>query len=159
MKLVAVFHKGAAADNSAAARSALAQLSAGDCEIFSSEPLHTQQVPNHLLAAAVWGGIVGALAGAGLSVLVFYIVNLHTGHMQIITLAPIGIILFGIAALTSIAAVLLELLREAGLLRRDLELPEDIRAELAHGSVAVLVRSATPAIRKILNDAGARIVP
>jgi hypothetical protein len=120
--------------------------------------LHTPPVPNHLLKAAVWGGIVGAAAGAALAVGVFYVVNLHTGHMEMITLAPIGIILFGIAALTSIAAVLFELLREAGLLRRDLELPADVRAELVHGSVAVLVPSATPEIRKLLADAGARLV-
>ncbi len=152
MKLLAVF------DNSTTARSAMAQVSAADCEIFSSEPLHTPQVSNHLLKAAVWGGIAGAVAGAGLAVWVFYIVNLHTGHMAMITLAPIGIILFGVAALTSIAAVLFELLREAGLFRRDLELPDDVRAELVQGSVAVLVRSATPEIRQILSDAGARLV-
>jgi hypothetical protein len=152
LKLIAVFEDGTAA------RAAMTQIPAADCEMFSSEPLHTPQVPNHLLKAAVWGGIFGALAGAALAVWVFYIVNLHTGHMEMITLAPIGIILFGVAALTSIAAVLLELLREAGLFRRDLELPEEVRAELVHGSVAVLVPSGTPEIRKSLLDAGARVV-
>jgi len=42
MKLLAVF------DNGAAARSALTQMPTGDCELFSSEPLHTPQVSNHL---------------------------------------------------------------------------------------------------------------
>jgi hypothetical protein len=152
MKLLAVF------DNGAAARSAMSQIPSGDCEMFSSEPLHTPEVPNHLLKAAVWGGIAGAAIGAGLAVFVFYIVHLHTGHMETITLSPIGIILFGIAALISIAAVLFELLREAGLFRWDLELPDEVRAELVQGSVALLVRSATPEIRQILNDAGARVV-
>jgi hypothetical protein len=152
MKLLAVFEDGAAA------RSALSRITAGEYEIFSSEPLHTPPVANHLLKAAVWGGIAGAVAGAGLAVFVFHVVNLHTGHMEMITLSPIGIILFGVAALTSIAAVLVELLREAGLFRRNLDLPPDVRAELVHGSVAVLVQSGTEEIRKSLSDAGARVV-
>jgi hypothetical protein len=152
MSLLAVF------ENAAAARLALSQIPAADREVFSSEPMHTPEAPNHLLTAAVTGGIVGAIAGAGLAVGVFYIVNLHTGHMEMITLSPIGIILFGIAALTSIAAVLIELLREAGLFRKDLVLPDDVRAQLVHGSVAVLVPADTPAIRQTLSAAGARFV-
>lgn len=125
-------------------------------EVFSSEPYHPKLGPNGLLPAGVWGGVIGAVVGAAMAAGVFYVVNLRTGHMSIITFAPIGIILFGIAALFSITGVLIAFLREAGLLTTRLTLPEHIRCAMSHGAVAVTVDNATPELEESLQRAGAR---
>jgi hypothetical protein len=148
MKLLAVF------ENTRAFRPML--LEGETFELYSSEPLHPEPVPNNLLTAAVWGGVIGGILGAGLSVGVFHIVNLRTGHMPIITLSPIGVIFFGIAALASIAGVLIAFLREAGLLTTRLKLPSRVLTEMSHGAVAVLVTGPTPDLEKSLQAAGAK---
>jgi len=131
-------------------------LQGQDYELMSSEPIDPQPVPNKLLSAAVWGGVIGGVLGAALSVGVFYVVNLRTGHMSIITLAPIGIILFGVAALASITGVLVAFLREAGLLTTRLKLPARVLTAMSHGAVAVLVNSPSPELEKLLQAAGAK---
>ncbi|GEM_PF-5053120 len=151
-KLIGVFNTGEAA------RAAMLRLSGADCEIFSSEPLHSPAVKNHLLKAAIWGGLIGGASGGALTVFVFTTMGLKTGHMAMITLSPAGIIVFGLAALASIAGVLFELLREAGLFGGTLDLPHSVRKEVTHGAVVVLVRSATAETRQILESQGARFV-
>ena len=131
-------------------------LEGQDYELFSSEPIDPKPVPNRLLPAAVWGGVVGGILGAAMAAGVFYVVNLRTGHMSIITLAPIGIILFGVAALASITGVLVAFLREAGLLTTRLTLPTRVLTAMSHGAVAVMVKGATPEVEKSLQAAGAK---
>jgi hypothetical protein len=145
-------------NNGDAARAAMLRLSGADCEIFSSEPLHSPEVKNHLLMAAIFGGLIGGVSGGALAVFVFTTMGLKTGHMAMITLSPTGIIVFGLTALGAIAGVLLELLREAGLFGGALELPHAVRKEVTYGAVVVLVRSATPETRQILESQGARFV-
>ena len=152
MRLLAVF------DDSTAAITTMAKLGGTAYEVFSAEPLHPPEVPNRLLPAGVWGGTLGAAGGAGLAVFVFYIMNLRTGHMEMITLAPIGIILFGIAALCSIAGVLVMLLHEAGLLTHRLVLPAEVRDQLTGGAVALLVPAPGPGTEQILREGGARLI-
>lgn len=108
-------------DASLAARRELARsFPALRVELCSNQPL-----PEHEAAApgsriGLWafaGGLLGAAGAISLVAYTFLTMNLRTGHMDILTLAPMGIITFALTALGAVAGTLAGFLHEAKLPR------------------------------------------
>jgi outer membrane lipoprotein SlyB len=135
---------------------ALPDFGAEKHEVYSNRPLHLPETPNHALAGAIAGGLLGGLGGGSLAAFTFEKMHLQTGHMAILSLPPAGIATFAAGALGAIAGALIAFLLQAELHITHLEMPAEVRAEIANGAVAVMFEEATPETEQAMHAAGGR---
>lgn len=114
------------------------------------------QTSSYALAGGIIGGICGAALAAGTSISV----NLPTGGMPIVSLAPVGIVTFALAGLGAVAGALFKTFRAAGMPDLKGRLYDDaLYRDLADGGFLLAVECPredwTPQIRQLLQEAGA----
>jgi hypothetical protein len=138
-------------------------------EVLSSEPLLDLKLPTsgheektRMTGAAMFGGLVGAVAGFSLAAATFTWMSLPTGGMPIIPLGPSGLITFEVTALGAIFGTVLTLLVEGRLPRTITGTELALFEAVADGSVLVSVHCTTQAqalsASSVLQDAGAEKV-
>ncbi|MBI1746957.1 MAG: DUF3341 domain-containing protein [Acidobacteria bacterium] len=134
-------------------------------EVLTAAPYHEIRVTGDagertISRYAVAGGIIGTLSGAALAAGTAAIVHLPTGGMPIVSLGPVGIIMFALAGLGAVTGTVFSTVRAAGLARfKPSHDDSGLMLEVAKGGLLLAIECGkdlwVQPIKQILCDAGA----